>query len=487
MLGIDSISKANGLIIVEETDMTNPVRLTGSDIEIDQTDYFLTPEEMPEHIVEYIDFYMNQTKQSIAEELSTLFAILKKSTGVDFSVYKQASIMRRIQRRMGIREFQYLKEYNQYLFNHSNEVTALQKDLLIGVTQFFRDPAAFAILADKVLPTIFEQCGADKQIRVWVAGCSTGEEVYSIAILIRKYMEDIEETFDVTIFATDLDKDSIQFASKGVYSEIISKNVSEEYLDAYFTRQGNEYKVNKEIRQMVIFAQHNLVSDPPFTQLDLILCRNLLIYLQQPVQKSDFPVSLFIEIRRVSLLGPSETLGKLTNLFIPQDNRWNIYHHKISDSLSAVGFSGIRERVNDKKMSHKNNVIVRLKEAERVLKLETVYTKLIEEYVTACIILDSSNDIVHINGNANQYLVFPKGKPTLNVFKLVPEYLGVVIGSLLQKARKELKEIIYRDVAIKDSYKGHSIHLRAKSFSIDSIDDKLMILFLKMLLNRKKS
>lgn len=478
MLGIDSISKANGLIIVEETDMTNPVRLTGSDIEIDQTDYFLTPEEMPEHIIEYIDFYMNQTKQSIAEELSTLFAILKKSTGVDFSVYKQASIMRRIQRRMGIQEFQYLKEYNQYLFNHSNEVTALQKDLLIGVTQFFRDPAAFAILADKVLPTIFEQCGADKHLRVWVAGCSTGEEVYSIAILIRKYMEDIEETFDVTIFATDLDKDSIQFASKGVYSDIISKNVSEEYLDAYFTRQGNEYKVNKEIRQMVIFAQHNLVSDPPFTQLDLILCRNLLIYLQQPVQKK--VISLFhfsLKSDGYLFLGPSETLGKLTNLFIPLDNRWNIYHHKLSDSLSAAGFSGIRERVNDKKMSHKNNVIVRLKEAERVLKLETVYTKLIEEYVTACIILDSSNDIVHINGNANQYLVFPKGKPTLNVFKLVPEYLGVVIGSLLQKARKELKEIIYRDVAIKDSYKGHSIHLRAKSFSIDSIDDKLMILF----------
>ncbi|MRN52720.1 CheR family methyltransferase [Paenibacillus monticola] len=487
-LGIDKISKANGLIIVEETDTTNPVRLTGTDIEIDQTDYLLAPEEMPRHIVEYIEFYMNQTKQSIDEQLSTLFSILKQSTGVDFSVYKQASIMRRIQRRMGIQQFQYLKEYNQYLYNNSNEVTALQKDLLIGVTQFFRDPAAFAILAEKVLPTIFEQRGVEKQIRVWVAGCSTGEEVYTLAILIRKYMEEIEETFDVTIFATDLDKESIQFASKGIYSEIIAKNVPEEYLEAYFTRQGNEYKVNKEIRQMVIFAQHNLVSDPPFTQLDLILCRNLLIYLQQTIQKK--VISLFhfsLKSDAYLFLGPSETLGKLTNLFSPLDNRWNIYHHMVVGSTSAVGSFGITDHVNEKKMSHRNNVIVRLKEAERILKLETVYTKLIEEYVTACIIIDSNNDIVHINGNANQYLVFPKGKPTLNLFKLVPEYLGVVIGSLLHKARKELKEVVYRDVAIKDSHKGHSIHLRAKAFSIDSVDDKLMILFFEDAAEQKEA
>lgn len=487
-LGIDRISKANGLIIVEETDTTNPVRLTGTDIEIDQTDYLLAPEEMPGHIVEYIDFYMNQTKQSIDEQLSTLFSILKQSTGVDFSVYKQASIMRRIQRRMGIQQFQYLKEYNQYLYNHSNEVTALQKDLLIGVTQFFRDPAAFAILADKVLPIIFEQRGVEKQIRVWVAGCSTGEEVYTLAILIRKYMEEIEETFEVTIFATDLDKESIQFASKGVYSDIIAKNVPKEHLEAYFTRQGNEYKVNKEIRQMVIFAQHNLVSDPPFTQLDLILCRNLLIYLQQNIQKK--VISLFhfsLKSDAYLFLGPSETLGKLTNLFSPLDNRWNLYHHKVIGSSSVAGSFGITDHVNEKKMSHRNNVIVRLKEAERILKLETVYTKLIEEYVTACIIIDNNNDIVHINGNANQYLVFPKGKPTLNLFKLVPEYLGVVIGSLLHKARKELKEIVYRDVAIKDSHQGHSIHLSAKSFSIDSIDDKLMILFFEDATEQKEA
>ncbi|WP_052476516.1 CheR family methyltransferase [Cohnella kolymensis] len=487
-LGIERVSKANGLVIVEEKDTTKPVRLTGTDIEVDRTDYFVIPDEMPQHIFEYIEFYMNQTKQSIEEELGTLFSILKQASGVDFSVYKQASIMRRIQRRMGIQQFQYLKGYNHYLYNHSNEVTALQKDLLIGVTQFFRDPAAFAILSDKVLPTIFEQRGVEKQIRVWVAGCSTGEEVYSLAILIRKYMEEIEETFDVKIFATDLDKDSIQFASKGIYPEKIAENVPPEHLNAYFTRQGNEYKVNKEIRQMVIFAQHNLISDPPFTQLDLVLCRNLLIYLQLEMQRK--VISLFhfsLKSDAFLFLGPSESLGKLTTLFLPLDNRWNIYHHKANNSLLAADPLGVSEYVNEKKLNHKNKVIVRLKEAERILKLETIYTKLIEEYVTACIILDENNDIVHINGNANQYLVFPKGKPTLNLFKLVPEYLGVVIGTILHKARKELKEIICRDVAIKDSHKGHCIHLRANSFQIESRDDKMMILFFEDAAEQKEA
>lgn len=486
-LGIDRVSKANGLVLVEEKDITRPVRLTGSDIEIDRTDYFLPPDKMPQHIVEYIEFYMNQTKQSIEEELITLFSILKQASGVDFSVYKQASVMRRIQRRLGIQQIQYLKEYNHYLYNHSNEVTALQKDLLIGVTKFFRDPAAFVILADKVLPAIFELRGVEKQIRVWVAGCSTGEEVYSLAILIRKHMEEIEETFDVKIFATDLDKDSIQFASKGIYPERIAENVPPEHLNSYFTRQGNEYKVNKEIRQMVIFAKHNLISDPPFTQLDLVLCRNLLIYLQLEIQRK--VISLFhfsLKSDAFLFLGPSESLGKLTNLFLPLDNRWNIYHQKLSNSLLAVGSLGVSENANEKKLNLKNKVIVRLREAECILKLETIYTKLIDEYVTACIILDENNDILHINGNANQYLVFPKGKPTSNLFKLVPEHLGVVIGTVLHKARKELKEIIYRDVAIKDSHKGHCIHLRAKSFQINSRDDKMMILFFEDVAEQKE-
>lgn len=476
--GIEAIAQVNGLIMVEQKNSDKPVRLTGSDIEIDRTDYILSPQEMPNHIIEYTEFYMNQTKESIEVELKTLFSIIMQASGTDFSVYKQASVMRRIQRRMGIQQFQYLKEYNIYLSHHANEVALLQKDLLIGVTEFFRDPVAFSILADKMIPAIFERQRLEKQIRVWVPGCSTGEEVYSIAILMRKYMDETEETFEIKIFATDLDKDAIQTASKGVYSENIMKNVQPELLKAYFTLHDNHYKVNKEIRQMVIFAQHNLLNDPPFIQLDLVSCRNLLIYLQPEAQRkviSIFDVSLKSEA--CLFLGPSETLGKLTNLYIPLDNKWNIYQHKENKRLFTESSLVLGDGESEKKLLHKNKIITRLKETEKILKLDTTYTKLIEEYVAACIIVDENDDIIHINGDANQYLSFPKGKPSLNLFEMIPEYLSIIIGTALHKARKEKKDVIYRDVTIKDNHKGHSIHLTVKSFTINSTKEKLMILF----------
>ncbi|MBW7453255.1 CheR family methyltransferase [Paenibacillus sepulcri] len=474
-VGIDAITRANGLVMVEEKNTVSSIRSAGKELEV-WNDYFLAPGDMPQHILEYIGFYTNQTKDSIAEELRTLFAILKQASGVDFSIYKQASIMRRLQRRMGIQELDNLKAYNYFLYHHSDEVLALQKDLLIGVTQFFRDPGAYTALYEKVLPAIFEQQGVEKQIRVWVAGCSTGEEVYSLAILFSKYMEEIEETFEVKIFATDVDQDSIRFAGKGIYPEFISKNVPPEYLQAYFTSQGNEYKINKEIRQMVIFAQHNLLHDPPFTQLDLVSCRNLLIYLQPEIQQkviAQFNFSLKPEA--YLFLGPSETLGKLTKLFKSLDNKWNLYQHK--SSISTPGEYGQENTENGKRLIHKNKVISRLRENERIHKLDTISARLIEEYVGACIIIDQNNDIIHINGNANQLLIIPKGKPTHNLLKMVPEYLAVIIETVLHKVRKELKEVVYRDIAIKDSFKGHSIHIRAKSFDVDTINDKLMILF----------
>ncbi|MDB5053968.1 MAG: signal transduction histidine kinase with CheB and CheR [Bacilli bacterium] len=476
--GIEAIAQVNGLIMVEEKNTDKPVRLTGSDIEIDRTDYILSPQDMPQHIIEYIEFYMNQTKESIEVELKTLFSIIKQASGTDFSVYKQASVMRRIQRRMGLQQFQYLKEYNKYLYHHANEVTALQKDLLIGVTEFFRDPIAFSILADKIIPSIFERQRLEKKIRVWVPGCSTGEEVYSIAILMRKYMEETEETFEVKIFATDLDKDAIKTASKGVYSENITNNVQPELLKAYFTLDGNHYKVNKEIRQMVIFAQHNLLIDPPFIQMDLVSCRNLLIYLQPEAQRKVISIFDFsLKSEACLFLGPSETLGKLTNLFIPLNNKWNIYQHKENKHLYTESSLVLGNGENEKKLLHKNKIITRLKETEKILKLDTIYTKLIEEYVAACIIVDENNDIIHINGDANQYLSIPKGKPSLNLFKMIPEYLSIIIGTALHKARKEKKDVLYRDVAIKDNHKRHSIHLTVKSFTVHSTNEKLMILF----------
>lgn len=284
---------------------------------------------MPKLIHELIQ--NDLTNLSIVDDRVALFALLNHTTGIDFTYYKKASILRCIQRRMLMHGFNQLRDYNKYLEGNPEEINALQKDLLIGVTQFFRDPDAFRAITDKVLPVVFEQRKAEKQIRVWVAGCSTGEEVYSLAILLKEYMDIRKVHYEIKIFATDLDKESIRIASKGAYRDTIKKSVTPLHLKTYFTSQTNNtgYQVNKDIREMVVFAQHNILKDPPFTQLDIITCRNMLIYLQLEMQRK--VISLFhfsLKSDAFLVLGPSETLGKLTSMFKVVDRKWNIYQYK---------------------------------------------------------------------------------------------------------------------------------------------------------------
>ncbi|MDB5054839.1 MAG: Protein-glutamate methylesterase [Bacilli bacterium] len=477
ILGIETINQVNGIAMVEASQLSKSIIKTEDESLDNNSENILSPQEMPWHILEYIKFHTNHSKESIEEERNTLFTILKQATGVDFSYYKQTSILRRIQRRMGKQGIESLHEYNRYLVDHPSEVSALQKDLLIGVTHFFRDIDAFHSISEKAFPVIFEQRAFEKQIRVWVAGCSTGEEVYSLAILFKQYMQDTKEEYNVKIFATDLDKESIQYASKGSYPQTIAKSVTPEQLRTYFVQVGNEYQINKEIRQMVVFAQHNILKDPPFIQLDLVTCRNMLIYLQPEMQQK--VISLFhfaLKPDAFLFLGPSETLGKLNHLFSSLDSKWNIYQYKeINHWLSTNSF-GITEKLNEKKLNHRNKVNARLKETGRMIKLDHIYAKLIEEYVPSSIIIDENNEIIHISGNASQYLIISKGKPSHSLFKMVPEQLSVAIRTALHKARKENKEIRYQDFLFKNADRLRTINLIAKPFAVNSTNDKLMII-----------
>jgi two-component system CheB/CheR fusion protein len=482
--GIAAINQLNGMVLVEANKLS--LGLSGVGIPMDKEEYILPIQEMPLHIIEHIKFHSNHTKESMEEERSTLFAILKQATGVDFGSYKQASLLRRIQRRMSMQGMQSLQDYNRLLYESPEEIMALQKDFLIGVTQFFRDSEAFAIISDKVIPAVFERHAEDKQIRIWVAGCSTGEEVYSLAILFQRNMEVIGEEYQIKIFATDLDKDSIQHASKGIYSESIAKSICPEYLTDYFTLYGSEYQINKEIRQMVIFAHHNILKDPPFIQLDLVACRNMLIYLQPEMQRK--VISLFhfsLKPDGFLFLGPSETLGKLTNLFKVLDSKWNIYQYKEMKQLVSANSFSKSESLNEQKQMHKNTIIARLKESERILKIDNIYMKLIEDYVAACIIIDDNNDIIHINGNASQYLIIPKGKPSHNLFKMIPEQLSVAVRTALHKVRKENKEIVYKGITFKNLGKSHTLNLITKPFHFNLAHEKLIIIFFEEKLVKK--
>jgi two-component system CheB/CheR fusion protein len=491
-LGIEAIRHVNGLIIHESSEKV----VTNSDKEnkliVNQNEYFVSPLRMPELIHELIHELMQYdiTKTSIKDDREALFALLNQTTGIDFTYYKKASILRRIQRRMIMHGFNQLRDYISFLKDKPKEINALQKDLLIGVTHFFRDPDAFHTITNKVLPVVFGQRRAEKQIRVWVAGCSTGEEVYSLAILLKEYMDINNEHYDIKIFATDLDKQSIQIASKGAYHDSIKKNVTPLHLRTYFTQQinNNGYQVNKDIRQMVVFAQHNILKDPPFTHLDIITCRNMLIYLQVEMQRK--VISLFhfaLKSDAFLVLGPSETLGKLTNMFKVVDRKWNIYQYKKMNQWLTTTSFGMPSQIIDNENAYKNKVITRLKQTERMITLDNIYTKVIEEYVAKFIIIDENNEIIHINGNASDYLVIPKGKPSHNLFKMIPEYLSIVIKTLLHKVRKDGKELSYPNFSITSGEHNKIINITIKPFVINSTDDKLTIIFFEEDPHRSKS
>ncbi len=475
-LGAETILNANGLIIHA---VRKIVDSKGNDEHtiIDNQNEFRV---IPQNISELIDKLIQDDimKPSIQGDRETLFALLNHTTGIDFSLYKKPSILRRIQRRMIMHGFNQLRDYVNYLEERPKEINILQKDLLIGVTQFFRDPEAFQMITDKVLPIVFEQRRVEKQIRVWVTGCSTGEEVYSLAILLTEYMNLQKEHYDIKIFATDLDKESIQIASKGEYRGHITKSVNPLLLNTYFTKQSNIYQVNKDIRKMIVFAQHNILKDPPFTQLDIITCRNMLIYLQLEMQRK--VISLFhfsLKSDAFLVLGPSETLGKLSNMFKIVDRKWNIYQNKKMNQWLTTTHFRIPSHIVENKIAYKNKVMTRLKQTERMITLDSIYTKLIEEYVPEFIIIDENNEIIHINGSASDYLVIPKGKPSLNLFKMIPEYISIVLKTLLHKVRKEGKELSYSSFKIDHSLPNKVITLSVKPFIIDSNKELTIIFF----------
>ena len=252
-----------------------------------------------------------------------------KRPGIDFTYYKRNSVLRRIERRMAINNVARHPDYLAFLGKQPEELHALRKDLLIGVTNFFRDAEAFKVLDEKVLPVIFVNNGKNREIRVWVAGCSTGEEAYSIAILMRRHADRMDLPYTIKIFATDLDKESIEYASQGVYSESINSHLSEDDIARYFIKDDGMFQVTKEIRKMIVFAPHNIIKDPPFSNLDLITCRNMLIYLQPEMQFKVLSMFHFaLTPEGFLFLGPSETIGKFTNQFEPLDRHWNIFIHK---------------------------------------------------------------------------------------------------------------------------------------------------------------
>ncbi|NBD24481.1 PAS domain S-box protein [Paenibacillus sp. T1] len=472
--GILAIKEAGGLVIAQDGFSAKFDGMPSSACQTGVVDAVLAPQLMAERLIAHAQTFQTQEKRefktatiTIEQYIQLILDKIKQASGIDFTYYKRNSVLRRIERRMAMNNVADISDYLAFLGQQPEELHALRKDLLIGVTNFFRDAEAFKVLDEKVLPRIFANNGKNREIRVWVAGCSTGEEAYSIAILMRRHADRMDVPYTIKIFATDLDKESIEYASQGVYSESINSHLSEDDIARYFIKDDGMFQVTKEIRKMIVFAPHNIIKDPPFSNLDLITCRNMLIYLQPEMQFKVLSLFHFaLTPEGFLFLGPSETIGKFTNQFEPLDRHWNIFSHKGAKQPGesrGFGMPGQYAQTSPRAKLQLPPAVVQENKIRR--QTDDLQTILTDEHLAPSMVIDTNNEVVHLNGAINDYLLLASGTPSLNVYKMVDSSLGVAISTAMQKIRKERMEVVYRSLAIRTNRGDRTVDLKLRPFS----------------------
>ncbi len=458
--GIKAIKSENGMVMVQDEDSAKYNGMPGSAIATGLADYVVAVDEMPKLLIKYITHAFKNFKPvstdgegELEEEnfLQKIFIILRTRTGHDFSMYKKNTIIRRIERRMNIHQIAEIKGYVDYLQVSEREAGILFKELLIGVTDFFRDTQAFDHLLHKYLPDMLASKPDDYTIRVWVTGCSSGEEAYSLAIILLESMENIKRHFNVQIFATDIDEGAIEVARSGLYAESVLSNVSAERLKRFFTTEDDEhFRIKKSIREMLVFAPHDIIKDPPFTKLDILSCRNLLIYFNAELQKKLFPVFHYsLKPGGILFLGTSESIGQSNDLFYVLDKKWKIFSPDSSNNP--------RHKVPDfpvvQKAFDKSDSVIptSISKVEKISALQLVETILHKSHTPPCAIIDDDNNIVYIHGRTGRYLELAEGRISVNILEMARPGLKSSLSLAILKVAQHKVEVVMRDIELQNN------------------------------------
>ena len=451
-LGIKAIKGEGGMVMVQDPATAKYDGMPRSAVATGMVDFIVPVEKMPQTLLGYIrhPFLSSPGKIKLSEtntqqQLSKMYALIRTATGHDFSKYKPNTIQRRIERRLAVHQLEKLSDYVVFLQKTPSESKALFKDLLIGVTSFFRDPQAFEILAQQGVEKILQNKKNDAPLRCWVVGCSTGEEAYSLAMLICEAMEKLDKRPDVQIFASDIDEAAIETARKGVYPDSIAVDVSKERLKQFFTKEQGVFKVKKQVRDMVVFSPHSIIKDPPFSKLDLVSCRNLLIYMDPSLQKKIIPLLHYaLNPEGVLFLGSAETIGEFTDLFNPLDSKWRIYKRKAGPSGNFIDYPtqkalyGLPESPSGEAPTIPKPVDLQSL-AER---------KVLDQYAPAAVLINDRYEILHFVGRTERYLVPPTGKPSFNVLNMARADLKFDLTAALHKAKSEKKHTTRKDIRV---------------------------------------
>lgn len=449
---IKIVKENGGLVIVQNPETAKFDGMPRSVINTGLADFVLSPDEIVDEILNFFNYptiiKTPEKEELISDEETFLqvYAMLKKVSGIDFTNYKRTTVLRRIERRMVVTHTTSLPEYVKFLSNNAEEGKILVKEILIGVTNFFRDPAFFEKLKNTVIYNIVDRSKEKEPIRVWSAGCSTGEEAYSIAILFKEVMEEMNIQRDVKIFATDVDAKAIEQAGKGVFSESILDDVSPERLSRFFTKKNDQYYISKEIRRMIIFAPHNMLSDPPFGKLDLISCRNVMIYFQPVLQRNLFTIfHSALKNGGYLFLEKSETAGEYNNVFRTVCSAEKIYIHKGEGKVDEF-VPQTYNIPNIHTVSPRTNYIVDRETGD--YSLENSYTQFLEEFLPASVVLNEANNVIHFFGNYQDYLTIAPGKATFNFFSMIHKDLSLVASTAINRCRCEHIPVTYTGIAV---------------------------------------
>ena len=457
--GIRAIKEKVGMVMVQQEESAAFDGMPRSAIATGLVDYILRPEEMPEHLISYIRHpYAAKNDHSgvlLSDEdnATRIFSLLRERTAVDFTYYKPSTMIRRIERRMSINQMLSLRDYVHYLERYPTEVDTLHRDLLIGVTSFFRDPKAFHELRAKWLPDLLGNAES-QPIRLWVAGCSTGEEAYTLGMICQEVLAEIGKRVEVKIFATDVDKEAIASASAGLYPESISADVPPELLSKYFHRRESHFLILRQIREMVVFAQHNVFKDPPFTNISLITCRNMLIYLQPVLQYQVMELFNFsLNPGGFLMLGTSETTGEMTDYFDLLHPKWKLYRSRgrkrrdvLSEQASTFEAAGNRMRQGSLSLAKRLSPVLHEEEriAERLLK------GIAARYLPTTLVINEHLELLHTAGEVAPYLRFPSGRMRLEIGKLVHRDLAIPLATGIQKVLKNGDPIDFSSIHLRE-------------------------------------
>ncbi len=450
-LGIRNIKEKGGIVMVQEPEDARYDGMPRSAIASGCADFILPVDKMPDQLIRYVKHpYVEKTEGTEAPDkifgnhIQKILARIRTVTGHDFTHYKKNTVRRRVERRMAVHQLENISDYYRYLMEHPQETRTLFQDMLIGVTDFFRDPEAFEIL-EKQLWEMFARHPDNSLIRIWVSGCASGEEVYSVTMLAVEVMEKMNRQFRFQIFASDIDGKAIEQARKAVYPDSIAARVSPERLRRFFMKEGGWYRIKKQIREMIIFAVQNLIQDPPYSRIDLLCCRNLLIYLDSHLQKKIFPLLHYtMNPGGILFLGTSESIGEFTDLFAPADAKWKIYRRKESAS----------DRAGDAAPLYMGQFPVRTsgtgkKSPDPADAQQLAEQYILNHYTPSGVLIDEQCRIHHFMGKTDFCLMPPSGKPDFNIANMAREGLKYKLLACIQTAFAQKKTAHCKGIRLK--------------------------------------